>query len=298
MMNRILLFAGVLLAFTPALHAQIQVGLRVTRRLFVVYEPVVATLQIANLTGRDITLEDADGQNWLGFRIRSGEDRLVPPRDLDYKVGPITIGAGQTLKRSVNLVALYPITDMGIYRVQATVYFPELKQFFTSALANVEITDGKLMWQQTVGVPEGQPNAGEYRTFSILSFRQPKDNMLYVRTEDEKAGIIYSTYPVARILTDDQPQYLLDVRNQLHILQLVGPKTFTYTQIGLNGQLLSQGTYIALKTRPHLRKNAAGNITVVGGQQDIPLPPNAGGPPTPKLSDRPPGMPKIETPRR
>jgi hypothetical protein len=280
------------LLLAPELHAQLTVQLRVSRRLYVAYEPIVATLQITNLTGRDITLHDADNQNWLGFRIRTTDDRLVPPRDVNYQVGPISIGAGQTLKRSLNLVSLYPVTDMGLYRAQASIYFPDLQRFFSSAPVSFEVSEGKLIWQQTVGVPEGQEGAGGYRTYSLLSFRQPKDNMLYVRTEDERDGIVYSTYPVGRLLTENPPQYLLDLQNQLHILQLVGPKTFTYTRIGPNGQLLGQTTYTELKKRPRLHRDATGKVAVTGGQQEVPIAQSSGGLPAPKLSDRPPGLPK------
>lgn len=292
MFRRVLLFVSLLAVLAPELHAQLQVQVRVSRRLYVAYEPIVATLQITNLTGRDVTLQDSDGHNWLAFRIRTGDDRLVPPRDVNYQVGPITIGVGETLKRSVNLVSLYPVTDLGLYRMQATIYFAELDQFFTSASATFEVSEGKLIWRQTVGIPEGQEGAGEFRTYSLLTFRQPKDNMLYVRTEDEKQGIVYSTYPIARLLIDNPPQYLLDTRNQLHVFQLMGPKTYAYTQIGLNGQFLGQTYHTALKTRPHLKRSSDGKVAVIGGQQEVPIAQNAGAPPAPKLSDRPPGMPK------
>ncbi len=280
------------LCLAPELHAQIQVRLNIPRRLYVAYEPIIATLQINNLTGREITLQDADGQNWLGFRIRTGDDRLVPPRDLDYKVGPVSLSAGESLKRSVNLVSLYPVTDFAQYRVQAAIYFADLQQYFQSPAVTFEVSEGKLLWRQTVGVPEGESGASGYRTYSLLTFRQPKDNMLYVRTEDEKEGIVYSTHPIARILTNDSPEYKLDAQNRLHILQLIGPRMFAYTCIGVNGQVLNQTYYNPTKTRPHLHQLANGGIAVSGGTKEIPVAQAVGGPPPPKLSDRPPGMPK------
>ena len=58
MMFRIQLAA--ILFLTATAQAQIQVELKFKRLQYIAYEPIIATIQINNLTGRDITLEDAD----------------------------------------------------------------------------------------------------------------------------------------------------------------------------------------------------------------------------------------------
>ena len=55
--------------FAAAVEAQVQVDLKFKRLQYIAYEPVVATVAITNLAGRDIELRDADGQSWLGFEI-------------------------------------------------------------------------------------------------------------------------------------------------------------------------------------------------------------------------------------
>ncbi|HEY2045872.1 MAG TPA: hypothetical protein VGG93_04770, partial [Candidatus Udaeobacter sp.] len=50
-------------------EAQVQVDLKFQRLQYIAYEPVVATVAITNLAGRDIELHDAEGQSWLGFEI-------------------------------------------------------------------------------------------------------------------------------------------------------------------------------------------------------------------------------------
>ena len=236
------------------------------------YEPVIATISVTNLTGRDVMLDELDGQKWFSFQIVSGEGRLVPPRDPNYELAPLMIPNGQTAKRSVNLVSLYPVNDFGLYRVKASIYLPELHKYFSSQLLGIEISEGKMLWQQTVGVPEGQTGAGGYRVYSLLSFRQPKDNVLYVRIEDKDENSIYGTYPLGRLLTANEPQIQLDEQNRLHVLQLVGAKTYTYSQVGPNGEWLGQTTYTELKRRPALKRLASGKVAVVGGQIDM-LPP-------------------------
>lgn len=289
--RRFLLFSTLVLLAGSA-HAQLQVSLKIPRRLYMAYEPIIATISVINLTGRDVMLDEVDGQKWFSFQISTGDGRLVPPRDPNYEVTPLLIPTGQTVKRSVNLVSLYPVDDFGLYRIKASIFLPELHRYFSSPTVGVEISEGKTLWRQTVGVPEGTPGAGEYRVYTLLSFRQLKDNMLYVRVSDKDGNSIYATYPLARLLVSTEPQIQLDQQNRLHVLQLIGPKTYTYSRIGVNGEWLGQTTYNELKTRPTLRKLPSGEIAVVGGKVEMPLAAQAaGGPPLPKLSDRPAGMP-------
>ena len=119
-----------------------------------------------------------------------------------------------------------------------------------------------------------------------------KDNMLYIRVEDKDAGIVYTTKPLGRVLASFDPQIELDKENKIHVLQLIGPKSYVYSKIGLNGEWLGQLSYNAVDSRPVLKKRPDGTVAVVGGQVDMPVSPAPGAPETPKLSDRPPGLPK------
>ena len=168
---------------------------------------------------------------------------------------------GQTVKRKLNLVSLYPVTDYGAYHVRAVVYVAGTDKFFPSNGAAVEISEGRTMWQQTVGIPDGQEGAGQNRAYSLLSFRQPKDNMLYARIEDHDAGIVYGTLPLGRLIQGYEPQAYVDANSQLHVLEMVAPKEYVYTRLGPNGQVIGQQDYMDLKTSPHLRRAADGDVS-------------------------------------
>ena len=64
--------------------AQIKVDMRIGRRLYIAYEPIMVTVAITNLSGHEIMLTDADGQKWFSFQVTADEDRIIPPLDLDY----------------------------------------------------------------------------------------------------------------------------------------------------------------------------------------------------------------------
>jgi hypothetical protein len=289
--KRFFIVTLLLLAAGYQLQAQIRIQMRIPRRLYITYEPLIVTVAIANLSGHDLVLNDADGQKWFSFQVTTGDGRIIPPLNLDYHLEPLTIPAGEMIKRNLNLAALYAVQEFGLYRVKASVYLPETQKYYSSDSSQVEITDGKMIWQQTVGVPSGQPGAGSYRTVSLLTHRREQDNELYIRIEDKEGGIVYVTSPLGRLLLSMDPQVEFDKENQVNVLQLIGAKTYEYTKMSLNGEVLNRITYNAVNTRPILKKAASGEVTVVGGEPDIPVPPSA--PSQPKLSDRPPGLPKI-----
>jgi hypothetical protein len=279
-----------LLALAASAAAQLKVELKIPRRMYLAYEPVIATVAVTNLAGRDMTLQDEGINTWFGFQITDGEERLISPLNPNYHLDPLTVPAGQTLKRSVNLGAIFPIAEYGVYHVKANIYSADLKRYFVSSLEIIEVSEGKTIWRQSVGVPEGNTEAGAAHIISLLTFRRPKTTYLYVRVEDQEQGKMFGTYAIGPMIAALPPTIELDRDNSVHVLQVVGPKTYSYTRIGVNGEFLGNKTYIEVQTRPHLARSKAGSIEVKGGQVQIPPQP-AGATPGPKLSDRPADMP-------
>jgi hypothetical protein len=182
------------------------------------------------------------------------------------------------------------VHDFGSYHVRANVYFADLNKFFYSPAKVFQVSDARPIWQKTVGVPEGMPGAGELRTYSLLSNRFPDHTSLYVRVENKNLGVVHTTYSLGRIIAYDEPQAELDRANQLHVLHCAAPRTWAYSHIGLNGELLAHSTFMETKTRPRLRHVADGAVAVNGGRLDLPIAQSPRSP-APKLSARPPAIP-------
>ena len=270
-----------------AAHAQIQVELNFKRIQFIAHEPILATVTIANNSGRDIDLHDDNGQHWFGFEINAGQGRLLAPLKQNAAEPPLHVESGKTVTRKINLTSVYPVQDFGAYHVRANVYFPDLNKFFYSATKVVQVSDARPIWQKTVGVPEGMPGAGEVRTYSLLSNRFVDHTSLYVRVENRDSGAVYTTYSLGRIIASEDPQAEIDRANQLHVLHCAAPRTWAYSHVGLNGELLAHSTFLETKSRPRLRHTADGAIAVSGGMLDVPIAESKRSP-APKLSDRPP----------
>jgi hypothetical protein len=282
-----------LCALASAVHAQVNVGIEVKKRSYIRYEPLLVTVSLTNLSGRDLLLQDGESQ-WFSFLVVQGDrDTVLSPRNPDYRLDPLELKIGETVKRTVDLNRLYPVSEYGIHRIRATIYVKELDKYFTSKTANVDITEGRTVWKQTVGVPEAMPNAGGMHEVSLLSAQGASHQYLYCRITDPSTGNVLCMYKLGHIIDNTQFQAQFDATNTLHVLQLVGPKTYNLSQVGVNGEMYGQWIYDAPKFKPMLRRDNTGNLDIVGATRRVEAAKNG---PTPKLSDRPPGLPGAAKP--
>ena len=285
---RVLPALGIFL-FAAVAEGQIQVDLKFKRLQYIAYEPVVATVAVTNLAGRDIELHDAEGQSWLGFELTGSEEQPIAPLSRANPEPPLKVAAGQRVTRQIDLTPMYPVNEFGAYHVRTNVYFADLGKFFYSATRVFEVTDARPIWQQTVGIPEGVAGSGEVRTYSLMTNRFPDHTSLYVRVQNKDTGVVYATYSLGRTIGFEQPQAEIDRANRLHVLHCTAPRTWSYCRIGLNGELMEHSSLMETKTRPRLVHAGNGEISVRGGTVEAP----AQNPRStaPKLSDRPPGAP-------
>jgi hypothetical protein len=287
---RLPFFLFLLFALAGTALAQIQVELKFQRLQYVAYEPLIASVKITNLAGRTVDFRNQDGQPWFGFEITAGEGQVLTPLKNQSSETPLQMEAGQTVTRKINLTSRFPIHEFGTYHVRANVFFADVNKFFYSPSRAVQVGDARPIWQRTVGVPD----SGGVRTYSLLSNRFPDHTKLYVRVEDKSTGAVYSTFPLGRAIAFEEPQTELDRANRLHVLHCAAPRTWAYSRIGLNGQLLAHSTFMETKSRPRLQRGPDGAIAVRGGMLERTAAPDVKPPSGPKLSTRPTSAPVDE----
>lgn len=293
----ILWFACAVLFGALQASAQVQIELSLSRRTYMLYEPLVATITLTNQAGRDVTFEDTPGKQWFNVEVTTLDGQVIQPYNRDYKLHSLTVPAGQTLKRKIDLNPLFPIREQGSHRLRANVYLSDAERFFASSYVTFDIAEGQLIWRQDVGVPG---SAAAVRQVSLLTFQRPDRLMLYARVRDGEGGnSVYTTQPLGRVLSSGaQPQALLDQQNTLHILQEAMPSAFLYTQISVDGERLNQQAYNKVGTnKPKLSKSPNGDVEIHGGQLQIAQATGAASVPViePKLSDRPRSLPGTRT---
>ena len=284
-----LLVCVAFLVLAACAQAQIQVELKFKRLQYIAYEPVLATVTITNLAGRDIELRDDNGQHWFGFEVTANDDRILAPLR-QASEPPLKIAAGTSVTRKIDLTPLFPVSDLGVYHVRPHVFFADLSKFFYGQAKVFEVTSARPIWQRTVGAPTADGGEG-VRTFSLMTNRFPDHTSLYVRVEDKSRGVVYATYSLGRVISFDEPRAEIDKSNQLHVLQCSAPRVWSYSIVGLDGRLLKHVSYSQTRSMPHLRRGVDGRVAVAGGMLDVPVAPGAPTKAVPKLSDRPANLP-------
>lgn len=287
---RVFLLAAVFLGgLVVSASAQVRVDIGLKRSLYVRYEPLICTVTITNMSGRTLDLADTAREKWFGFHIETVDGRPIPPINPDYNNEPMVIQNGQKISRSINLTPIFPISEFGTYRIRAAIYSSQLGKYFESSNLNVDITEGRPLVEETVGVPQGAGD-GNSRTFTILAHRLSRTTVLYLRVEDKETGKIYCTSQIGRYLTSGSPDIKFDINNNIHILQNAAPKAFLYSIADINGKVIKQQGYQSDKVRPRLVRAGDGSVSVVDGMAyDLNAKPMEET--LPKLDDRPVPLP-------
>jgi hypothetical protein len=283
-----------LAALLPIARAQLQVDMSLKRSLYLAYEPLIVNVTIQNLTGNSLNLRDTPEIPWFGFQIETLDGRPIPPRSAEHSNSPLLLQPGEKLTRPVNLTPLYPISEFGGYRIRAAIHAPSLGRTFSSEPMNIEITEGRPIFEKSVGVPTDQPGGGSTRKITVLTHRLPNSTQLYLRITDPDAGVIKCTHRLGRIVSYGSPDIMLDGANQIHILQNVAPKAFLHSHIGLNGEVLERKTYQQNIKRPVLMIKD-GQVTVIGAKEIDTAAIAEREHSTPSISDRPVPLPDADT---
>lgn len=271
------LVLGLLFASASHLCAQITVTVALKQDQFLPGEDLPAEVRITNRSGQ--TLHLGNDQTWLTFSIESREDYIVLKTGKVPVEGPFTLQSSMRAIKTVNLEPYFNLAKPGRYEIFATVTIEAWNKQFTSDPKAFDIIQGANLWEQEVGVPiaPGATNrVPELRTYTLQQANYLKQLMLYCRLTD-KTGKVYRILPIGPMLSFGQPEPQVDKFSNLHVLYQDGPRSFNYTVINPEGNVLLRQTYMYTPSRPRLAVGKNGMIEVIGGtrritSRDIPPP--------------------------
>lgn len=283
------------MAVAAPASAQINLDLKLDRSLYLAHEPITGELLIVNMAGRDLIFGESGGLSWLDFSVTDGRGHLITPVQGERSERPIVLEAGKSYKHKVTINRRYPMATIGSYRVKASVHFPQINRVFETKQITVQVTEGQAMWSQIVGVPQGHPQSGTYREYSLMTYYHgARSKSLYFRLKDSDSGMVFRTYPLGDYLSLRPPAHAIDSQNQLHILHMTGPQAYRYTIINIDGEPVRQQTlYEKGANRPELKSSGHGDVTLVGGMTEEQAKTPYEQQEFHRLSDRPPGLPNL-----
>ncbi len=289
--HRVLWLACLVLAlWSPAVHAQFAVEVKLNKPTFLTYEGVEATITIANRSGTDIVMGSPTGDSWLSFSIKDPHSNPLPALRVRTDDNMI-FKAGETITRVISISEIYSFSEYGNYTIAASVYHPPSQQYYTSNHVRATFTDARPFQEIPYGVPAGLPNAGQIRLYSLAVLRDEDHTFLYVRLIEERTKLKLATFSLGTIILVSDPQLSLDKDNRLHILFMVVPHIYSHVCVDTQGKVIKRTYYKEVETnRPKLIAEAGNTISVDGGVPYDPTAPTETRPKGRSIGDKPPGL--------
>lgn len=249
--------------------AQLAVRVESERDTLLLYEAIPVTVKIRNMSARTVQLQDSAEGPWLDFIVADEAGGLIAAVQRLDTSEPLLVPAGQTVGRTVNLLPLYDLRARGSYRVQALVGYGGARVI--SPPLKFTIVHGRAIWRQTAGIAaDDDAGMDEYRTYSLLTRRGERYDILYVGVENEPPTLVYGMLPLGKYLAMGEPEALIDREGHLHVLYRSGPRSFDYARVDPHAKILERAAYSDFMSRPRLVLSAEGKVFLQGGEQTYP----------------------------
>jgi hypothetical protein len=279
-------FAMLLVLLSVPLHcAQAQPGvvtaeLQLGQEQYLPDEDLQLKVRIVNRSGQPVVL--GTDKQWITFSVVGEHDYVVAKQGEMPVQSPFTLLSGQSVTRAFNPTPYFGFRQPGRYSIAATIKLVQWKQEIICKPVGFTVSEGvplPHLGDLTIGVPPppGVTNAlPEVRRYSLLKASDLNELKLYFRLTDQN-GRTLRVFPLTRMLSFSDPEAQIDRANNLHVLLQTGARTFTYSVLDPNGNLLARQFHEYTRTRPTLHVNDDGLVLVEGGQrvptwEDIPAP--------------------------
>ena len=275
-------------------QAQVTVEVTQPQEQFLMGEPLQVAVRIVNRSGQ--TLRLGEGQDWLTFSLEGREGQVVPKLGDVPVEGEFLLESSQVAIKHVDLAPYFTLSGPGHYGIVAGVKIKDWGHQIESRPKYFDIIDGSKLWEQVVGVPETADQTStmpEVRRYILQQANYIKGQLrLYLRVTDGYGRAI-RVLNMGPMLSFSRPEPQVDKLSNLHVLYQNGPGSYSYTVFNLEGQVLTHQTYDYLVTRPRLKLDDNGNVTVAGGVRrvaasDVPTPTREELEQATKLADNPP----------
>jgi hypothetical protein len=256
-----------LLVSLNVVAAPLTVQVRSAKDTFLVYEAIPVTVSIHNYSSRSLQLEESNQESWLDFVVLDENNSIVHALGHPVFGQPVLIPPGETVSQTIDVLPLYELRERGAYRIQAVVKSPLGN--VESAPLRVWLTNGRELWTQEVGLPTAEGTPEQFRTYTLLAYRGPHDDSLFVGVRDDARQVVYSLVSLGSFLSTVAPQPRADRAGNLHVLYQNGPRSFGYVKVDPSAKALERAAYSDFASSPTLTVND-GEVSVTGGEQTYP----------------------------
>jgi len=252
-------------------NAQVTAEIVLDQKHFLVGEKIPVTVKVVNRSGRQLQL--GKHPDWLTFAIEGEKGSSVVKTGEVPVQGEFTLESGQFGALKVDLQPYFRLSELGHYRVSATVQIRAWDLLVPARSKPFDVIRGARLWSQSFGmIPnEGETNQPpEIRRYILEQANHLRTRLvLYLRITDEDDRRPIKTIAIGPMLSFSHPVGQIDRTNNLHLLYQNGHRTYLYTVVDPDGNTLIRQTHEITSSRPRLQSDEAGGYRVVGGARTI-----------------------------
>jgi hypothetical protein len=225
------------LACAPLANAQLQTTLQLAKKQYLAGEPVIATVNITNHAGQEITFYGDGRMQWLTFIVKDNRGEEVTPKGR-AAFGKLVLKAGETMARQVDLSQIFYLSEPGNYSATAVIHMPGSSGEGSSTNRVLfDQSSGAPYWKQKVGIP-GKP--GQTREFRVINFSGDQKAQIYAQVIDGRTGLYVRTILLGEVLMLRKPLVTVDRSQRMHLLYLATPTMWVHCQIDTDGKLVDR----------------------------------------------------------
>lgn len=253
---------GFLVLFPFAGWTQLDLRLETSKSSYLQFAPIPVTIQLRNLGGEDLVLDNEGGKPWLEMIVQSTDGLLLKP-DRPLMPPALTLRSGEQRALPVDLAPHFLVREPGGYKVRASAKLPSGQTLLTEPLTFL-VGRGEVLWS----VPRGEGK--ERRVFSLLKFYEDPDVGLYLRVEVPEQNLVYPSRRLGPFLPLGKPAAEFDGKGHLHLLYAVAPGQHRITVVNQDGAFLREENRQETGDKPKLKKSPDGLVDVEGGTVILP----------------------------
>ncbi|MBJ05914.1 MAG: hypothetical protein CMO40_02185 [Verrucomicrobiaceae bacterium] len=244
-------------------EAQLRASLSMSKKEFVAHEAVVATITLTNDAGHDLLIH-TDGRtavDWLDFQLKDSRGTSLSPQ-APIDLGAVTIPAGRSISKSIDLTSVYRVTKVGRYRCAAVIRLPRDGGRFLTNAVPFTVTLGRRVYTQRVGDPEN----GTAREYRLSVHSSSRKSSLYLHLVDLRTGRTLQAFRMGEVISRKTPKALVDRHNNLHVLFLAAPNVYGHGTVTPSGRYAGSQYYKPAPGRtPALVTFQNGDVVLSGG---------------------------------
>jgi hypothetical protein len=244
---------------------QLKIQVTLDQEQFLPGESLPVAVRIANHSGQTVHL--GKEQDWLTFSIESRDGFVVAKNNEAAVAGEFDLEPTKVAIKRVDLAPSFELTRTGRYVVTASVKIAQWNHVSSSLPRPFTIIQGSKLWEQEFGVPgSGTNGLPEMRRYILQQANYVRSSLrLYVRLTDGLGIRSYTVIPIGPLISFSHVEHEVDRASNLHVMFADGPRSYLYTIVSPDGQVVARRQYEYQDSRPRLQTDDQGVISVRGG---------------------------------